>query len=147
VKTLYLAGPLFSNADRAENYRLADVLKRWFCVYLPQADGALLPNLLKEGVTRNAASRQIFDDDVAAVRACDIFLIVLNGMATDEGAAFELGIAWILGKPCFGFTDDFRRIPPSEVNPMVECALQAVFTSMGELKSWSETFAGSEGDG
>lgn len=36
---IYLAGPLFSDAERTFNVMLASSLENWVDVYLPQRDG------------------------------------------------------------------------------------------------------------
>jgi nucleoside 2-deoxyribosyltransferase len=96
---LYLAGPLFNPSERALNLNIRAALQSWFWVHLPQIDGALLPDLIAMGVSPEDARRRVFREDMAAVRRSDALLIVLNGRSVDEGAAFELGVAWCLGKP------------------------------------------------
>ena len=137
--TLYLAGPLFNPGERDYNLRIRAVLEAHFDVYLPQVDGALLPELIRSGVSPERAAIRIFEEDVAAVRRCSQFLIVLNGRAVDEGAAFELGLAWSLGKPTYGFKDDFRQAVAGGDNPMVERALIKVFRSLHALQEWVST--------
>jgi nucleoside 2-deoxyribosyltransferase len=67
-------------------------------------------------------------------------LIVLNGRAVDEGAAFELGLAWSLGKLCFGFKDDFRQLVADGDNPMIQGALNTIFGSFDDLAAWATEF-------
>jgi len=135
-RTLYLAGPLFNPGEREQSVRLRSVLSHRFNVYLPHLDGALLPDLVSAGMTPALAREMIFADDVAQVRLCDVLMIVLNGRTIDEGAAFELGVAWALGKPCFGFKDDFRQLTASGDNPMIERALEKIFFSFDEVEDW-----------
>ena len=135
---LYFAAPLFNEGERAFNRRVVDVISRWFEVYLPQRDGGLLTNLVDRGVEVAAAYQSIFDRDVQAIAECDMCLIVLDGRSVDEGAAFELGMCFSLGKPCYGFQSDSRRLLPIGNNPMIQCALRHVFRDFGELYSWAE---------
>ena len=58
--TLYLAAPLFNPAEREHNLRIRDILEPRFAVYLPQIDGALLPNLISNGTSPDVAARRIF---------------------------------------------------------------------------------------
>ena len=136
TRRLYLAGPLFNSAEREHCVRLQLVLSEKFEVYVPHIDVNLLPNLIDTGLPVQIARQAVFDDDIRAIRACDLLLIILNGRAVDEGAAFELGVAWSLGKACFGYKDDFRQLVASGDNPMIEGALQKVFHSVDELKEW-----------
>jgi len=110
TRRLYLAGPLFNSSERECCVRLRSILSEKFEVYAPHINGSLLPNLIDAGVSIQSARRTIFDDDISAIKACDSLLIILNGRVVDEGAAFELGVAWSLGKACFGFKDDFRQL-------------------------------------
>jgi nucleoside 2-deoxyribosyltransferase len=135
-KTVYLAAPLFNPSEREYNIKIREVLSSRFDVYLPQIDGMLLPDLILSGLSPEIARRRIFEEDVAAVRRCDKLLIVLNGRAVDEGAAFELGLAWSLGKECFGFKDDFRQVVAGGDNPMIECCLTSIFRSLDALTAW-----------
>jgi nucleoside 2-deoxyribosyltransferase len=142
---LYLAGPLFNPGERAHNLSIRAAIEPWFAVYLPQVDGALLPDLLAMGHAPEEARRRIFRDDVAAIRRSDVLLIVLNGRGIDEGAAFELGIGWCLGKPCFGYKDDFRQLLPDGDNPMITGSLRNTFRSIEELSSWAAAYGSRKG--
>lgn len=137
--TLYFAAPLFSAAELSFNLSIARRLDQHFDVYLPQRDGGLLVDLVSRGVGVAAAYQSVFDRDVEALRASDIVLIVLDGRAVDEGAAFELGFAAALKKTCVGLQTDPRRLVPLGNNPMIQCALQAVFADVDSLMSWVES--------
>jgi nucleoside 2-deoxyribosyltransferase len=138
--TLYLAGPLFNPSERAHNLSIRAAIEPWFVVHLPQIDGALLPDLVAMGLTPEDARRRIFQDDIAAIRRSDVLLIVLNGRSVDEGAAFELGMGWCLGKPCFGYKDDFRQLLPDGDNPMITGSVRTIFRSIEELSSWAAAY-------
>src|SRR5665213_3356795 len=97
-KRLYMAGPLFSQAEREYNKRLKCILEPYFNVFLPQEDGCLFVNLVANGASIADAAKQIFRCDVQAVEESDFLLIILDGRTVDEGAAFELGIAYAKGK-------------------------------------------------
>src|SRR5579862_1472470 len=112
-KRLYLAGPLFSEAELEFNRNLKAALSNFFEVYLPQEDGQLLVNLLNDGVPAPVAKKSIFSHDIAAIEAAEFLLLILDGRVVDEGAAFELGVAFSLGKKCVGFQTDPRRLVPS----------------------------------
>ena len=50
------------------------------------------------GPTPERVRRRLFELDVSQVRACDLFICILDGRVPDEGTCVELGMAYILGK-------------------------------------------------
>lgn len=134
---IYFAAPLFSEAELSFNIRLASILEPKIDVYLPQRDGGRLVDLIAKGVTPKDAYTSIFERDVEALRECDALLIVLDGRTIDEGAAFELGLAYAMGKPCVGYQSDPRRLLPAGNNPMIACALRQVFENSEALAEWA----------
>ncbi len=141
LRKLYFAAPLFSLSEKEFNRKLRFKLRSSFDVYLPQEDGGLVGELLDSGLDVDSAFRKIFELDVAAVHSCDVLLIILDGRSVDEGAAFELGLAYALGKECVGLQTDVRRLLPSGNNPMISCPLEEVFTSIEELVAWGKSEA------
>jgi nucleoside 2-deoxyribosyltransferase len=137
---LYFAAPLFSHAERQFNAVLASELRAAFDVYLPQKDGGLASEMVKQGVQPATAFITVFNLDVIEVRKCDVLLIILDGRTIDEGAAFELGYASALGKLCIGLQTDPRRLIASRNNPMIDCALQHTFEDTPSLLRWANTF-------
>lgn len=133
---LYLAGPLFNQYERQLGLDLRLILLKYFDVYLPALDGALLPDLIQKGDEPVIARRKIFDGDITAIKNCDLFFIILNGRSVDEGAAVELGVAWALGKRIVGFKDDFRQLTSSGDNPMIDCTLEIKFSNFIQIESW-----------
>jgi len=88
---VYLAAPLFSRAERASNKSIRDAISHFANVYLPQEDGDLILDLVRDGMPVEQAKSRIFQQDVDAIAACDVLVIVLDGRTVDEGASFELG--------------------------------------------------------
>ena len=140
-RSIYLAGPLFSEAERSFNTKLKRLLERFVDVYLPQEDGGLLVEMIADGMPIELAKRQVFQGDMIALKDCDALVIILDGRAVDEGAAFELGCAYTLKKPCYGLKTDPRRLLKVGDNPMIEAALQDIFPNVAQLVSWIRTFA------
>lgn len=132
-RAVYIASPLFSEAEQRFNEELARSLSASFLIFLPQRDGKLLVDLIERGADPQAAKREIFENDLAALRRCDAIVPVLDGRTIDEGVAFELGIAHGLGKVCIGLQTDPRRLLPSGNNPMIDCALSEICFSSTEL--------------
>lgn len=141
-KCLYLAGPLFSQAEREFNCFLKKSLSPHFDVFLPQESGGLFVNLVADGMAINHAAKKIFDCDVGAIEASDVLLIVLDGRAIDEGAAFELGVAYARKKKCVALQTDIRRLLPIGNNPMIDCAVESVFENVESLLAWARGFVG-----
>jgi nucleoside 2-deoxyribosyltransferase len=132
----YIAAPLFCVAEREFNARLKRVLLPYVEVFLPQEDGGLMSELVASGASSRDAAAAVFAMDIAAIRRCDMLVIVLDGRVVDEGASVELGIAYALGKECVGLQTDVRRLVMGRNNPMVDCSLSCIFTSEGSLASW-----------
>jgi len=136
---VYLAGPLFSAHERQWNVALRDTLSGFCDVYLPQEDGALLVDLVADGMAVNEAKNTIFARDIEAIQRCDILLLMMDGRVIDEGACFELGYAYCLGKVCIGLKTDPRSLLPIGDNPMVECALRGTFGNIYEISEWIQS--------
>jgi nucleoside 2-deoxyribosyltransferase len=136
---MYLAGPLFSLAERTFNQNLKQLLSSYFDVYLPQEDGGLIINMIKAGLPPKLASQKVFDIDIRAMNECDVFLIILDGRSVDEGAAFELGFAHAKGKPCYGLKTDFRQLLAFGNNPMIDGPIKKIFENIEELLDWAKS--------
>lgn len=137
---LYLASPLFNEIERRFNAELAECLEQFFRVFLPQRDGGLMTTMTNAGVAAEEAATAVFRADIQAINDCDALLIVLDGRTVDEGAAFELGYAQALRKPCYGLQTDVRRLLSTGNNPMIECSLKTIFKNIEELIAWARTF-------
>lgn len=132
----YLAGPLFSEAERVFNAMLTDRLEDVVEVYLPQRDGGVVSEMIASGVDEGVAVCRVFKRDVDAILQADILIMILDGRVVDEGAAFELGLAFAHAKRCVGVQTDSRRFAPWGNNPMITGALEVVFDSVDSLMKW-----------
>jgi nucleoside 2-deoxyribosyltransferase len=133
---VYLAGPLFSDAERTFNVLVARQLSEWFDVYLPQRDGGLMIEMVAGGVEADIAACRVFKRDMDAIRQADYLVAILDGRAIDEGVAFELGVAFSHAKRCVGLQTDSRRLASWGNNPMITGALERVYHSVDDLLSW-----------
>ena len=97
-----------------------------------------MPHLIQRGLSKEQAYRSVFERDVAALKACDAVVINLDGRAVDEGAAFELGFAYALGKHCVGYRTDVRVLLPWGLNPMVTTPLVDTFGCIEALEAWAK---------
>ncbi|MFU2208997.1 nucleoside 2-deoxyribosyltransferase [Solidesulfovibrio sp. C21] len=131
---VYLAGPLFSLAERRFMARLRDQVGA-----LPGVV-ALWPGDFFEGDDLPAmgatAKEHIFRGCLAGVDGCDLVVAVLDGAQVDDGTAFEAGYAHARGLPVWGLRTDFRVAGDtvhSLVNCMIECACARIFRDEASL--------------
>jgi nucleoside 2-deoxyribosyltransferase len=140
---IYFGGPLFSEAERVFNLRLAEKLEaKGFQVFLPQRDG-----VESEAKPIHELQRAIFERDRDQVLQADIFLFVLDGRVPDEGACVELGIAYgqkhLLqqDKLLIGLHTDMRAaFPEAKLNAMLIGALDYTTGAEEELIAEIEAF-------
>lgn len=137
---VYVAGPLFSEAELAFNMALAKRVEVSLDVYLPQRDGGKVVDLIARGLDKRAAYKSIFERDIHALDAATAVIIVMDGRTIDEGAAFELGYAYAHSKQCFGLQTDPRRLLPMGNNPMIEIPLKNIFAGIEEAGDWADSF-------
>jgi len=122
---VYIAGPLFTQAERAFNEQVSTFFEeRGYTTFLPQRDGLLLADLLARGMTKEEALRRIFTLDVETIAGRDLFLFNLDGRVPDEGACVELGIAFAHKKRCIGLKTDCRTLMEGLDNPLLLGPLQ-----------------------
>ncbi|KTS32076.1 nucleoside 2-deoxyribosyltransferase [Pantoea dispersa] len=135
-KRVYLAAPLFNEAELAYNRELKKALSPYFDVFLPQEDGLLLRDISSESVSNDLAEGKIFNADITAMNDSDIIIAVLNGAHIDEGVAFELGYCFAKGKRCIGIKEDVRQALPTGNNPMISKSCEKILDSKISLISW-----------
>jgi nucleoside 2-deoxyribosyltransferase len=102
---VYLAGPLFTQAERSWNRELADALAA-------RGYRMLVPQVLSEQLITNTAEydpRALFRLAANSVQEADVVLAILDGPDPDSGTAFECGIAWSKEIPVVGLRTDFRK--------------------------------------
>jgi nucleoside 2-deoxyribosyltransferase len=122
---IYIAGPLFSEAERHYNKYLTDFLEHFgFETFLPQRDGHKLSDLLVNGTTKSAAMNKIFYRDINELKKADVVIFVMDGRVPDEGACVEIGYAYALGKECIGLKTDPRTLMSDADNPLILGALK-----------------------
>jgi nucleoside 2-deoxyribosyltransferase len=95
---IYLAGPLFTAAERAFNRRLRDSLQQFgYDIWLPQ-----------EHEPRSRAAMDIFLADVQGLDSSDVVLANMDGPDPDSGTCWECGYAY-KKKPIIVYRTDFRQ--------------------------------------
>lgn len=115
MKTVYLAAPLFSEAELDFNRILRDQIEEsGFNVFLPQEDS----NDMKE---RDNSQSIIFSKNQSAIEKSDLIVAVVDGADVDSGTAWEIGYAYARGKTILGLRTDFRTLgAEGTVNLMIE---------------------------
>lgn len=115
AKLVYVAGPLFSQAERQFLEQIVsrlsattelDPLEEFF---LPHRDGGELgkgPNRL-----------DIFNLDIRHLNQASIVVALLDGQDVDSGTCIELGYAYALKKKIFGIITDFRAYCTNDSEP------------------------------
>ncbi|MCZ7395701.1 MAG: nucleoside 2-deoxyribosyltransferase [Candidatus Methanoperedens sp.] len=126
MRTVYLAAPLFSEAEHDFNRKLRDEIKyAGFAVFLPQEDS--------NNVRAENRQKIIFNKNLAAIEGSDIIVAVIDGTDVDSGTAWEIGYAFAKNKPVIGLRTDFRTLGiEGVVNLMIERSA-ILCTSIPEL--------------
>lgn len=133
MRTVYLAAPLFSEAERDFNRKLREhIQSTGLKVFLPQEDS----NNIREDINRQHI---IFNKNLDAIEHSDILVAVIDGTDIDSGTAWEIGYAYAKGKTVLGLRTDFRTLGiEGRVNLMVERTV-ILCTSISELLNHLES--------
>ncbi len=107
---LYLAGPMFCDAELSYNLRLKELMAaEGYDLVLPQEKPlAISPEKMSDPEYRDAATMMVFEADTQCIRECDALVFLMDGRVPDEGACMEVGYAYAIGKECFGLKTDKR---------------------------------------
>lgn len=95
---IYLAGPLFTEAEIQFNQAIASQLVAdGYAVYLPQAECAGTDD-----------PQELFQRCMVGLDGAAIAIVILDGTDADSGSCFEMGYAYAKGLPIIGVRTDFR---------------------------------------
>jgi nucleoside 2-deoxyribosyltransferase len=125
---LYIAAPLFTQAERAFNVVLAQALEaEGHLVYLPQRD---TPEA--KGAGRRGA---IFAANLSALLTANAVVAVCDGPLVDDGTAWEIGYAYSRNTEVFGLRTDTRvgQQVDERVNLMILESLRSVSSTIEQL--------------
>jgi nucleoside 2-deoxyribosyltransferase len=122
---IYLAAPLFSEAELRYNRYVADLLcQEGYDIYLPQEQG------------EDARHRTQEDDRIICMRhlqalgQAQMVVAISDGPDTDSGTAWEAGYAHAKGIPVVTLRTDTRMIGPARsINLMLEQTSHMVTTT------------------
>jgi len=141
---IYLAGPLFTAAERAWMCELRDEIGKhahnagWSIVWPGDlfTDGQI--------ATWGAdAKHGIFKGCLDALDASAVVVAVLDGTQVDDGTAWEIGYAYAKRKPVIGLRTDFRNggdTGTSCVNCMIEACCEPIYRNTQEILERLESF-------
>ncbi len=125
IKSVYLAGPLFTHGERALLGAVkGELVHRGYHVREPW-------EFCSDCVTD---SSQIARRCIAELLASDLVLACLDGADVDSGTAFECGYAVALGYAVIGFRSDFRGTGDD-----AESKVNAMFRHLDEIIALSPT--------
>ena len=115
-KIIYFAGPLFTQAERMWNQRLAETIKtkrKDLEIFLPQKKN-------KEAIINGKLDfNKIFQICINGIDSSDIVVAILDGSDSDSGTCFECGYAFSKGKPIIGVRTDIRGGEDNGLNAML----------------------------
>jgi len=95
---IYLAGPLFTDAEQKFNQKLCDDLTdNGYEVFLPQRECAG-----KEGI-------DIFTTCKYGIDQADLIVAIVDGADADSGTCWECGYGYATNKDIIGVRTDFRK--------------------------------------
>ena len=107
AKSLYLAGPLFTIAERHFNAALAARLRELgYTVFLPQ-----------EEEPREFTAQAIFEMDVSGIDRSRVVVAIFDGPDPDSGTCWECGYAYAKDKPIVAVRTDFRKAGDADFAP------------------------------
>jgi nucleoside 2-deoxyribosyltransferase len=125
MSRIYIAGPMFSDAERTYNEMIAETLEsEGHETFLPQRDAKDVDELLGNGMNWEEVNLHIFEEDIGGIRESDLVLFIMDGRVPDDGACVEVGYAFALGKECVGLKTDPRAFMGECDNPMIVGALK-----------------------
>ena len=124
---IYLASPFFNETERKNHdAALAILREKGLEVYAP-----LLHQRGRESVSRKTWAEATFRDDAAAIRRCDVLVLLFYGLYSDSGAAWECGYGYALGKRIVAV-----HLHEGKSNCMVNCSCHANVRGLDGLRAY-----------
>ncbi len=96
-KKIYLASPFFNENELSVYFQVIKALRsKGYEVYVPQEHE--IENAWD--YSNNVWGQKVYDEDVKALKSCDVVMVLNFGMYSDSGTAWEAGFAFGIGKEC-----------------------------------------------
>lgn len=125
---IYLAGPLFSEAEQGWLRGLKADLAELGCEVIWPYELFSQDEIASWG---DDASKRIMEGYRDALAACDLVVALLDGTQVDDGTAWELGYAYAKDIPAVGIRTDARycgETPGARVNAMIAGSMPICLT-------------------
>lgn len=134
MQTIYLAGPLFSRAERdfARTVKARIMAETDYDVLWPYE----LFTQEEIAAFGKAAPTEVMRRCRDALEGCALVVAMLDGPQTDDGTAWEIGYAHAKGIPAVGIRTDFRHagdVPGAKVNAMIHGSCRFIAATLDEL--------------
>lgn len=144
AKLVYVAGPLFSEAEREFLEHMIDILAK--ASNLDSKNDFFLPHRDGGELGKGPKRKDIFELDIRQVNSAKVIVALLDGQDVDSGTCIELGYGYVKGKKIFGLLTDFRAYhtadpEPHRPNLMVWGVCEEGDTLFGDLDSLTVAFA------
>ena len=141
---VYVAGPLFSQAEREYLEKMVDCLAE--AAHLSPTEHFFLPHRDGGELGKGPNRTQIFNLDINTLKQAAIVVALLDGQDVDSGTCIELGVAYASRKKIFGIITDFRSYctndhEPQRPNLMVWGVCEEGKTLFHNLDDLSKSFA------
>lgn len=120
---IYLAAPLFTQAERLWNKSLAEHISTAIPdveIILPQVEAVnfIKGNVINfEGIVKNC---------IQSLEKADVITAILDGSDTDSGTSWECGYAYARGKRIIGVRTDLRGSEDEGLNAMLRRTCEIV---------------------
>ena len=114
-RLVYVAGPLFSEAERTFLERMVRVLAS--ASGLDATEDFFLPHRDGGELGKGPSRLEIFNLDQRTLDDSGIVVALLDGQDVDSGTCIELGYAYAKGKKIFGIITDFRSYRTKDDEP------------------------------
>lgn len=123
---IYVAGPFFDPEQTASMERLEKVLE-------DHGKKLFKPRFVSQ--IEEVGPEGCFADDIKGINSSKA--VIANLMDEDAGTMFEIGYAYALGMPVYGYFDGLT--PMDRVNLMVAQAVEMVFAGPEDVAKYLET--------
>jgi len=125
---IFLASPLFNEAEREFNSKTAKRLRR------AGHDVWLAQEAFFTRVTAHEDRKKIYETAISALRTSNVIVAILDGLTVDAGVAYEMGYAKALDKPLIGLRTDLRVFSKMQkVNLMLDIPLVKICRSIDDV--------------
>ena len=127
---IYLAGPLFSEAEQD-----------WLLIFKRELQisgyDVLWPfELFNQDEIDRLTAKDIMEGCRKALDDCDLVVALLDGTQVDDGTSWEIGYAYARDIPIYGIRTDTRNggeLPGGKVNAMIAGSCKLIASSRQEL--------------